>query len=328
MNAPVKDRVHPMREFNVSNALLGDHVALQAAWDRDGYLFFRDVLDHEPLERMRGLMLDHLAGNGFIDRNDPDVKWNGKPREGFTFFPVEVLNDQRAADTVMRDPKIGAFFQKLFGVPLYWVPFTEYRTTPPAIEKQDNRFDFIHEDAIYSDRLDFIICWIPLSTIDADVGGLAVAEGVHRLPCLHAKDGDRILPINPSDVPDDAWTRTTYRLGDVLLMSRRTPHSGLANHSDRFRLSIDTRILPDGGHFPFTPRLPLIGEVLSLTDDHIVIRHQDGKAHTLRRDASSYIRGFQGNKLTPAEVAPLYPVGTPVIAAYEGDLLQTLRPIH
>jgi hypothetical protein len=328
MNAPIKELVHNMREFNVSNHLLGDHAALQAAWDRDGYLFFRDVLDHEPLERMRAMMLDHLAGSGFIDRSDPDVKWNGKPREGFTFFPVEPLNKVHAAKAVMEDPKIRAFFQKLFGVPLYWVPFTEYRTTPPATEKRASRFDFIHEDAIYSDRLDFIICWIPLSTIDADVGGLAVAEGLHKLPCLHKKDGDKISPIEPAQVPDDAWVRTNYRLGDVLLMSRRTPHSGLANHSDRFRLSIDTRILPDGGNFPFTPRLPLIGTVSAITDDQIVIRHQDGKDHTLRRDATSYIRGFQGNKLTPAEVSALYKVGTEVIAAYDGDLLQTLRPIH
>jgi len=328
MNVAADDLVSRMRELRASNHLIDDHGAMQAAWDRDGYLFFRDVLDHEPLERLRQIMLEHLASHGFVNPGDPTAKWNGKPREGFTFFPVEQLNAASAAKMVMEDPRIRAFFHKLFSVPLYWVPFTEYRTTPPAIEKKANRFDFVHEDAIYSDRLDFIICWIPLSTIDADVGGLAVAEGVHKLPCLHKKDGDRILPIDPCDVAESAWTRTQYQVGDVLLMSRRTPHSGLANHSDRFRLSMDTRILPKGGSFPFAPRLPLVGSISALTDHQIVIRHQDGREYALRRDATSYIRGFQGNKLSPAEVAPIYKVGTSVIAAYEGDLLQTLRPVH
>ena len=327
MNAPLKDLVPTMRELTVSNSSLGDHAALQAAWDHDGYLFFRDVLDHEALGRMRGLLVDHLAGHGFVDRNDPQLRWSGKAREGFTFFPIEAMNERRAVATVMEDPKIRAFFQRLFGVPLYWVPFTEYRTTPPTIDRNKSRFDFIHEDAIYSDRLDFIICWVPLSEIDADVGGLSVAEGLHKLPCLHKQDGAKIIPIEPSQVPDEAWRRTTYRLGDLLLMSRRTPHSGLGNHSDRFRLSFDTRILPDGGRFPFAPRLPYVGRLTAITADQIVVLDTVGE-HALRLDATSYVRGFVGNKLTEAEVPGVYKVGTEVIVAYEGDLVQTMRPQH
>jgi hypothetical protein len=328
MNHPIQDIVPMMREFHVSNQHLGDFPALREAWERDGYLFFKNVLDHEPLERMRGLLVEHLAHKGFIDAKDPELRWNGKAREGVTFFPVEEMNDIRAAKTVMEDPKIRAFFQRLFGVPLCWVPFTEYRTTPPAIVRQSNRFDFIHEDAIYSDRLDFIICWIPLSEIDAKVGGLSVAEAMHKVePSLHKKDGFKIIPIDASQIPQDAWVRTTYQLGDVLLMSRRTPHSGLANHSDRFRLSLDTRILPNGGDFPFLPRIPHIGVLTTMTEDKIVVRDGD-REHTLRLDETSYVRGLQGNRLVPQEFASVYQVGTEVIVAYENDLVQTMRPQH
>ena len=327
VNAMVDDPVPAMREFTQANSLIGNLPALQQAWDRDGYLFFRDVLDHEPLERMRSMLVDFLYRHGFAETNDPQVRWNGKAREGFTFFPLEELNERRASATVMEDPKIRAFFQRLFGVPLYWVPFTEYRATPPASDRGRSRFDFIHEDAIYSDRLDFIICWIPLSDIDASVGGLCAAEGLHKQPCLHRKDGDRIIPIEPKQVPDDAWVRTTYRLGDLLLMSRRTPHSGLANYSDRFRLSIDTRILPAGGTFPFAPRLPYVGTLTAISADRIVVRDAQGD-HPLRVDATSYIRGFQGNKLNAAEVPGVYQPGTEVIVAYEGELVQTMRPQH
>jgi hypothetical protein len=327
MTEMTQDLVPTMREMKVSNDALGDHAALQAAWDRDGYLYFRDVLDHVPLQRMRAMLVEHLAEAGFVDRGDPQVRWNGKAREGHSFFPVEAMNERHASATVMEDPKIRAFFQRLFGVPLYWVPFTEYRTTPPAIDRSRGRFDFLHEDAIYSDRLDFIICWIPLSDIDAPVGGLSVAEGLHRGPCLHRKDGDKIIAIEPSQVPADAWVRTTYRLGDLLLMSRRTPHSGLSNHSERFRLSLDTRILPEGGSFPFVPRLPYVGTLRSITPEGIVLRSAEGE-HTLRMDKTSYLRGFVGNRLTEAEYPAVYRAGTGVIVAYEGDLVQTMRPQH
>jgi Phytanoyl-CoA dioxygenase (PhyH) len=328
MNQPIQDIVPMMREFYISNQHLGDFAALRVAWERDGYLYFRDVLDHEPLDRMRGLLVNHLANKGFIDANDVELRWSGKEREGVTFFPVEEMNDIRAAKTVMEDPKIRDFFLRLFGVPLRWVPFTEYRTTPPAIAPQNNRFDFIHEDAVYSDRLDFIICWIPLSTIDADVGGLAVAEGMHKVePSLHKKEGYKIHPIQPSQIPLDAWVRTTYRLGDLLLMSRRTPHSGLANHSDHFRLSLDTRILPEGGDFPFIPRLPYIG-ILTLLEPNRIVVLDGEQEHLLRLDETSYVRGFQGNRLLPEEVTSVYQIGTEVIVAYDGDLVQTMRPQH
>lgn len=319
--------VDTMCELNVSNSFLGEHVALKARWDADGYLFFRDVLDHVPLNRMRTLMLEHLDRNGFVDASDPEARWTGKGRENFTFFPVKEMNEIRAARTVMEDESVKAFFHRLFGAPLYWVPFTEYRTTPPAVDKNRSRFDFIHEDAIYSDRLDFIICWVPLSDIDAQVGGLAVAEGMHKLPCLHKKDGAKINPIDLESVPVDAWRRANYRLGDVLLMSRRTPHSGLSNHSDRFRLSFDTRVLPHGGDFPYSPKLPYVGTVVSIHDGQIAIADSHGE-HILRMDETSYIRGFHGNRLTGAEVLDMYTPGFEVIAAYEDDFLQTLRPQH
>ena len=327
LNVALQDPVPSMREFNLSNQLLGNRSALQSAWDRDGYLFFRDVLHHDPLEHMRSMLVDFLDRNGFADRNDREVRWSGKSREGFTFFPVEELNQQRASATVMEDPRIKAFFHTLFGVPLFWVPFTEYRATPPAIDRSKTRLEFVHEDAIYSDRLDFINCWIPLGDIDASVGGLCLAEGLNNWPCLHRKDGDKINPIDPAQIPANAWVRTDYHLGDLLLMSRRTPHTGLANHSDRFRLSIDTRILPHGGTFPCKPRLPYVGRLTAITDSQIVLRDEQGE-HRLRVDQTSYIRGFQGNKLKSSEVPELYRPGTDVIVAYDADLVQTMRPQH
>ena len=42
-------------EPKVHNHLLGDHAALDEAMDRDGYWFFRDVLDRDAVARLRGV---------------------------------------------------------------------------------------------------------------------------------------------------------------------------------------------------------------------------------------------------------------------------------
>ena len=49
MNAQLQTALPSLRELNVSNHLIGDRQALQAAWERDGYWFFRDVLDQDVI---------------------------------------------------------------------------------------------------------------------------------------------------------------------------------------------------------------------------------------------------------------------------------------
>ena len=70
-----------------------------------------------------------------------------------------------------------------------------------------------------------------------------------------------------------------------------------------------------------------MGDLVSVAPDGIVVRDAGGE-HRLRLDKTSYVRGFQGNKLTESEIPSVYQAGTGVIVAYEGDLVQTLRPQH
>ena len=72
-----------MREFNVSNDLLGDRAALDAAWARDGYWFFRDVLDKDAVARLRKVYLEELVKLDVIDPTDAasaekSVPYNGR----------------------------------------------------------------------------------------------------------------------------------------------------------------------------------------------------------------------------------------------------------
>src|SRR5581483_6086573 len=74
----------PMRELSVSNHLLGNRAALDAAWDRDGYWFFRDVLDKNAIARVRAIYLRVLDRLGVIDPSRTDAAvYNGASLENF-----------------------------------------------------------------------------------------------------------------------------------------------------------------------------------------------------------------------------------------------------
>lgn len=309
-----------MGELNVSNHLIGDPEALKAAWDRDGYWFFRDVLDKDVIAQIRATYVHYLARYGAVDPDDPDAICRGGDLDTLRKITNNSrLNDEKAHRLLHEAPTINAFFTRLFGCEPFWIPFSVHRTTPPANARRESRFDFIHADGIYNDGLDFLICWVPLAEIDDDVGGIAVVEGVHKQPTLHRTEGMNIIPIREEDVPPGTWKRATYRPGDVLLMNLDTPHSGIANHSDRFRLSMDTRVMPSDR------QCPIVGALTAVDAQGVSVRDMRGE-HRFRLSPGSFVRGTQGDQMPVADVPSRYRAGDEVILAYDGDVVVNMRP--
>ena len=70
-------------EPKVHNHLIGDHAALAEVIDRDGYWFFRDVLDKDAVARLRMVYTDELEKLGVIDPvgdapTERSVHYNGR----------------------------------------------------------------------------------------------------------------------------------------------------------------------------------------------------------------------------------------------------------
>jgi len=324
MNMHASQITPAMGEFNVSNHLLGDREALKAAWERDGYWFFRDVLDKEVIARIRQVHIDYLTEMGLIDPGAPEPRYNGAD---YAHVPVNSnqtkLNDRKLHKMLHEAPTINAFFADLFGCDPFWVPFTIHRNNPPVTDRSKPRFDMIHADGFYNEGLPFLICWVPLDVIDEDVGGLAVVEGVHRQPSLHKRVDMKIMPIRAEDVPEGHWRRTTYRPGDVLLMDLDTPHSGLSNISkDRFRFSMDTRIMPSDGNTPF------VGSIVAVSDSEVTLTDAKGGQHTLRFDEKSFVRGNMGDQMPLSAIPSRYHPGDEIIVLTDGDRVINLRPQH
>jgi hypothetical protein len=314
-----------MGELRTHNHLLGDLGALDAAWEADGYWFFRDVLDRDAVGRLRAVFVAELERQGVVDpvgeaSSEKSVRYNGSSLARFPhrMEPLAQLAPWRA---FVAEPPIHAFFTRLFGEEPFWVPVVEYRATPPAQAADQPRFDGVHQDGPYSPGIPFRICWIPLAEIDADIGGLALVEGLTERINRHPLDGGSNTKIPLAALPADRWRRTTYQAGDLLLMNLWTPHSGLSNVSDRFRLSLDHRVMAR------SDRCPYVGELKAISEDAVTLV-SEGREVTLRIAPDTYVRNDFGVKLKGAAIPDFFRPGQEVIVAFEGDTATVVRPPH
>jgi hypothetical protein len=89
--------------------------------------------------------------------------------------------------------------------------------------------------------------------IDQEVGGLAIAPGIHRQGLLDHVEADGVfsyifrgrkqMGIPLESVPQP-WLTADYHAGDLLVFHNLMVHWALPNRSDRIRLSIDNRCQP------------------------------------------------------------------------------------
>lgn len=320
-----------MPQFNVSNHLLGDRAALDAAWERDGYWFFRGVLDLDAIGEVRAVFMDVLNELGVVEPGRSDVAiYNGAPLDNYPIKmggdpDVDPLLARYPAHSFVRDPKIKAFFEELLGDELFWVPNTEFHAVPPSGSGQPSRFNYVHADGANNKGLKLRVCWIPIAPIDEATGGLALTEGLHR-----PRMGDFARPIagiNLADVPQDSWRRAEYHPGDLLMFSLESPHSGLANRSDRFfRLSMDIRCTrkSDG--------VPVLGTLAEVDSNAIAVDDENGVRHVFRIDEDTFFRVYRGRQtgmpVPLGEIPALAPIGKPVFVAHDHGTAIFVRPQH
>ncbi|MFT3754444.1 MAG: phytanoyl-CoA dioxygenase family protein [Pseudoxanthomonas sp.] len=327
MSAIVKQSPYELRmtPLKTANHLIGDRAALDEAWDRDGYWFFKDALDKGAIAHLRNYWIRELEKQGVIDpvgdnHTDKSVHYNGASLDRFP-FRMEPLVELAPWKAFVAEKPINDFFARVFGVDPFWVPIAEYRAVPPIADKCRIRFDAIHQDGPYSPGIPFRICWIPLAEITQDIGGMAVCEGLTEKVNRHPLVNGTNTAIPPESLPDDRWRHTTCQAGDVLLMNMWTPHSGLSNISDRFRLSIDLRVMET------SPACPIVGHVVAITSECVTVKDASGE-RTFSIDDATYVRNTVGQKLIGDAISDFYRPGSPVILAHDNGRASVVRPPH
>lgn len=309
-----------MKELDVHNELLGNHEELERVYREEGYLFFRDVLDRDAVAAVRTKYFSILVDDyGVVDPGLTEPIWNGKD---VSEFPVKVpeIYGSGVWEEFTANPKIHNFFEAVVGEPIAWVPSTEYRLNPPVPEDPEDYVAGRHQDGFFNEGIPFRTCWLPFSHIDADCGGVAIAPGFSKHGYLHDWDSPPKYGIPAGAVPDAAWARASvYHPGDALIFAEATPHSGLANRSDRFRLSMDIRMSPKSA-----PQ-PVVGVLSAVTDDSITLDTAEGPV-TLLVNERTYLRLKDGAQLPRERITEILEPGEKMMAGRNGDYALVVRP--
>jgi ectoine hydroxylase-related dioxygenase (phytanoyl-CoA dioxygenase family) len=306
------------KRMTVANAALGNDDALQNLWDEEGYWYFKNVLDRDAVEVMRRAHLDALKAVGVVESGQQESIWNGEPMtEEKAAHANQLLGANRVWQSFVEMPRINAFFEKLLGCPVVWLPMNYYRMLPP-IDRHADPFLQRHQDGVGLDDVPFRTCWIPLMDIDDATGGLMVASGQHKKGLWpHAS----ILPrIPPEAAPEDTWHRGNYEPGDLVVFRRTVPHGGLPNYSNHFRLSIDIRVMKSTDH------LPVFGRLIEIRTDAVVIAREDGAEISYTLDENTWCRAFNEHRLSVGEMANAVQPGQSMMITHRNGRATLLRP--
>lgn len=304
--------IKPTRELEACNHLLGDHAALMRFHDEHGYIFLRDVLDHEAVDRCREEMFAVMVRHGLIEPGAREPIWTGKPFPGGMEESPEFSGISRR---LVENPRNLKVMEQILGEPASMIPIVQYRTYPPG-----GSITGPHQDGFYSPGIkNYKPVWMPIAACPREVGGLAVAVDQCNRGFLHNL-AETPSHIPEGVIPDDCWATTNYEPGDVLVLNPNAPHASMPNTSDRCRVTIDTRV-QSAAH----PRV-LLSDVLEVRPDSILVRSTDGTDHRFRVDQDTFIRiEHPGVRQTVEDYVARTEVGRRIVVIFDGDHAEVLR---
>ena len=257
--------VQAFGELRRSDSFLGDTEALRARMEEDGYLFLPGLLNRDGVRAARRSLTDRLAAEGHLDTTFPIEDAVARPGTELIFRPDLALHNP-TLDRVLYSGPMMDFYARFFGETVRHYDFTWLRAAAPG------RNSSPHADVVYMGRgtFDVLTAWTPLGDIPRDHGGLMVLEGSHRQRkeigdyldrdvdayCINGANADKIENGEmgwefDGVLEQDAaalqrrlggrWLSADFQMGDLLTFTLGTVHASLDNHSDRIRLSSDSR---------------------------------------------------------------------------------------
>ncbi|MCH8222435.1 MAG: phytanoyl-CoA dioxygenase family protein [Chloroflexi bacterium] len=250
-------------------------------FDEQGYLLVKDVLDPEtdldPIIAEYDGVLDALADElfeaGEIESKYEDLPFgkrlsqiyvdSGKVHSQYFDFSLPQKGVQHATafwtspllDAVESLKPLLDAVESLLGEEITCNPIQHLRAKPPDAYEEHTGPSFHnapwHQDAAVmmaeAEASEIITCWLPLGEATAEMGCMEVLPGVvERGYLAHKSEGG--TTIVPELMPQSEPVIMDCRQGDVVFMSRFTPHRSRPNTSNRCRWSLDLRYQPTGQH--------------------------------------------------------------------------------
>lgn len=254
---------HAFGEMRASNDFADDPLALRVRMSEDGYLLLRDFFPREEIMQARLKIAEALDRIGVVDPNRPLLDIGAIPGRVENFRP-DIANSTPELNTVIYSDRIMEFFTNFLGGEATHFDYTWLRTIAPGHGTSP------HCDVVYMGRgtRKLYTSWTPLGDIDLTLGGLIVLEGSHNkiellgrysqmdvdTACVNADgksqlnvagfNGFGAITYDARDLREQfglRWVTTEFNAGDLLIFSIFTVHASLDNHSDRLRVSSDSR---------------------------------------------------------------------------------------
>lgn len=257
-----------------SNDLLRDPKALRARFAEEGYLYLKNILDRRRVEEARRAITNRLAAEGELHPDHDPMEGIVCPPElkgskGSSFRP-DLAGREAAVKRVVFGEELARFYTNFFDEPVMHFDYIWMRAMKPGQGTAS------HCDWVYMGRGSrrLMTCWIPYGEVPLSIGGLMLLERSH----LQADRIRRYLEVDvdaycendpdatekvakqggwshpgwlshyPESLPkkfNSRWlTSPHFEMGDVLTFNMTMIHGSLDNHSDRIRLSTDTRWQP------------------------------------------------------------------------------------
>lgn len=254
-------------ELRDSADLANDPMALGSRMREDGYLFLRGYLDAGQVMDARAELTRRLAAHGALDDNYPAIDAISKPGVKGPGFD-ELTTGNAPLKKLLYTGRMMALYERLLGGTVRHYDFTWLRAMPGG-----GRGTSPHCDVVYMGRgtHNLFTAWTPLGDVPLEVGGLMILEDSHKKAERLRKYLGRDVDAYCTNYPDAAaieggskvwqnwdgrlssdpvtlreklggrWLTTEFQMGDVLTFTMGTVHASLDNHSNRFRISSDSR---------------------------------------------------------------------------------------
>jgi hypothetical protein len=311
-------------ELRVANEHIDDKTMLDRLFADEGYLFFRDVFDVESVAVVRRAMTATLERLGLVVPGSDLPISNGTgvgPGAGQTVAPAldEEYSRQGLWQAFVDVPQNREFFEKVVGGAVGFAPISEYRSRPPGSAET-----YWHQDGYYMQGFGLRTAWVPVMDIDADLGGIEIAAGLHTGTYLHDRETASILPIPEDRIPEELCRRAEYHPGDVLIFGEFMPHTGLPNRTrqELYRLSFDVRFYraDERGYF--------MGTLERVEGNVIAMLCDDGQERRFRVPDDVIVRATSGETMFGADLASwgMSP-GESIMVSSDGDDARYIRPV-
>lgn len=235
-----------------SSGLLADPAALRDRIREDGFLLIRGFHDRDEVLGVRREILERLAEQGKLDPAAPLLEGRVNPAPGETASP-SVRGRENLKSAALRQLVYGrrtmTFFEQFLGGEPLSFNFQWLRTVGPGGSSTT------HYDSVFMGRgtRDLFTLWTPIGDMPPELGPLAICLGSNRWEQVIAtygrSDVDRDLTMghftnDPAELVDrfgGRWATAHFSAGDVIILDMFTMHASLANQTNRYRISCDTR---------------------------------------------------------------------------------------